>query len=143
MLKKMQKCGLVVGIMAALFIMTGCGQKAPEKTAQESAAAVETAAEETAAEEAAVVTGEAAWVFRTADGIYYWKYTAESFEETALFANYKAVPGVKNQFVFRGTDGTLVGWKEDFNMSFLEAVPAQLRANCSLGPMTAKRLYAM
>lgn len=106
MLKKMQKCGLVVGIMAALFIMTGCGQKAPEKTAQESAAAVETAAEETAAEEAAVVTGEAAWVFRTADGIYYWKYTAESFEETALFANYKAVPGVKNQFVFRGTDGT-------------------------------------
>ena len=83
MLKKMQKCGLVVGIMAALFIMTGCGQKAPEKTAQESAAAVETAAEE-----AAVVTGEAAWVFRTADGIYYWKYTAESFEETALFANY-------------------------------------------------------
>lgn len=52
MLKKMQKCGLVVGIMAALFIMTGCGQKAPEKTAQESAAAVETAAEETAAEEA-------------------------------------------------------------------------------------------
>ena len=24
MLKKMQKCGLVVGIMAALFIMNGC-----------------------------------------------------------------------------------------------------------------------
>lgn len=26
---------------------------------------------------------------------------------------------------FRGTDNTLVGWKEDFNMSFQEAVPAQ------------------
>ena len=26
---------------------------------------------------------------------------------------------------FRGTDGTLVGWKEDFNMSFLSVVPAQ------------------
>ena len=27
--------------------------------------------------------------------------------------------------VFRGTDSTLVGWKEDFNLSFLEVVPAQ------------------
>ena len=26
---------------------------------------------------------------------------------------------------FRGTDGTLVGWKEDFNMSFRTVVPAQ------------------
>lgn len=29
---------------------------------------------------------------------------------------------------YRGTDITLVGWQEDFNMSFLTAVPAQLRA---------------
>ncbi len=29
---------------------------------------------------------------------------------------------------YRGTDTTLVGWQEDFNMSFLTAVPAQLRA---------------
>lgn len=27
--------------------------------------------------------------------------------------------------VFRGTDATLIGWKEDFNMSFLPVVPAQ------------------
>lgn len=27
--------------------------------------------------------------------------------------------------VFRGTDGTLVGWKEDFNMAFQQSVPAQ------------------
>lgn len=26
---------------------------------------------------------------------------------------------------FRGTDGTLVGWKEDFNMSFQQNIPAQ------------------
>ena len=26
---------------------------------------------------------------------------------------------------FRGTDNTLVGWKEDFNMSFQESIPAQ------------------
>lgn len=29
---------------------------------------------------------------------------------------------------FRGTDYTLVGWKEDFNMSFRQTVPAQLLA---------------
>jgi len=29
---------------------------------------------------------------------------------------------------YRGTDGTLVGWKEDFNMSFSSTVPAQLHA---------------
>lgn len=29
---------------------------------------------------------------------------------------------------FRGTDNTLVGWKEDFNMSFMTPVPAQMEA---------------
>ncbi len=29
---------------------------------------------------------------------------------------------------FRGTDTTLIGWKEDFNMSFMEKVPAQEEA---------------
>jgi hypothetical protein len=30
--------------------------------------------------------------------------------------------------VFRGTDYSLVGWKEDFNMSFRDVIPAQLEA---------------
>lgn len=29
---------------------------------------------------------------------------------------------------FRGTDDTLLGWKEDFNMSFMEVVPSQIEA---------------
>jgi hypothetical protein len=29
---------------------------------------------------------------------------------------------------FRGTDWTIVGWKEDFNMSFLSSIPSQLDA---------------
>lgn len=29
---------------------------------------------------------------------------------------------------YRGTDNTIVGWKEDFNMSFIEIVPAQVEA---------------
>lgn len=30
--------------------------------------------------------------------------------------------------VYSGTDSTIVGWKEDFNMSFLEETPGQLKA---------------
>ncbi len=30
--------------------------------------------------------------------------------------------------VFRGTDETIVGWKEDFNMSFMTPIPAQVKA---------------
>ena len=29
---------------------------------------------------------------------------------------------------FRGTDNTIVGWKEDFNMSFQDLVPSQVDA---------------
>ena len=30
--------------------------------------------------------------------------------------------------VFRGTDDTLIGWKEDFHMTYMDHVPAQRRA---------------
>jgi hypothetical protein len=37
--------------------------------------------------------------------------------------------GDKHTFIaYRGTDSTLVGWKEDFNMSFNAAIPSQLEA---------------
>jgi len=39
---------------------------------------------------------------------------------------------------YRGTDMTLVGWKEDFNMSFNKAVPAQLEAVDYLERMSRK-----
>ena len=34
----------------------------------------------------------------------------------------------RTMIVFRGTDDTLIGWKEDFNMSFLPVIPAQSMA---------------
>lgn len=38
-------------------------------------------------------------------------------------------PGDGTSFVsYRGTDDSLIGWKEDFNMSFMKEVPAQLEA---------------
>ena len=38
------------------------------------------------------------------------------------------LPNKKMAVLFRGTDNTLVGWKEDFNMSFSTSVPAQIEA---------------
>lgn len=33
--------------------------------------------------------------------------------------------GFHNCVIFRGTDSTLIGWKEDFNLGYLDTVPAQ------------------
>lgn len=38
------------------------------------------------------------------------------------------LPDASVLVAFRGTDGTMVGWKEDFNMSFSKTVPAQREA---------------
>jgi hypothetical protein len=39
---------------------------------------------------------------------------------------------------YRGTDNTLVGWKEDFNMSFSAAIPAQIEAAAYLERAAAR-----
>ena len=39
---------------------------------------------------------------------------------------------------YRGTDDTIVGWKEDFNMTFLSHVPAQERAAAYLNEVAAR-----
>ena len=38
------------------------------------------------------------------------------------------IEGARLVVAYRGTDATINGWKEDFQLSFLEAVPAQIRA---------------
>lgn len=50
-------------------------------------------------------------------------------EKEMQFAAYTALLEDGTAFLaFRGTDSTLVGWKEDFNMSFRDTVPAQSAA---------------
>ena len=44
--------------------------------------------------------------------------------------------------LYRGTDNTLVGWKEDFNMSFTEQIPAQRDAVEYLQTAAAKYRFA-
>ena len=52
-----------------------------------------------------------------------------SESEEMQFAAVTILTGDGRIFVaFRGTDSTLVGWKEDFNMSFMDEVPAQREA---------------
>lgn len=42
---------------------------------------------------------------------------------------------------FRGTDDTIVGWKEDFNMTFMDVVPAQIEAADYLEDIISKYHY--
>ena len=50
-------------------------------------------------------------------------------ETQSQFSALTYLLGDGNIFVaYRGTDDTLVGWKENFNMSFMDTVPAQLEA---------------
>lgn len=58
-------------------------------------------------------------------------YFAEWFdkEKEVQFAAVTFCLGAASFFVsFRGTDETLVGWKEDFNMGFMKSIPSQRRA---------------
>ena len=54
------------------------------------------------------------------------------------------LPGGDAYVSFRGTDNTLVGWKEDFNMAFESDVPSQLAARAYLervAPTVTGALY--
>ncbi len=54
---------------------------------------------------------------------WFTKYEQNCEEQ---FSAFTAFIDKKEIFVaFRGTDDTLIGWKEDFNLAFMESVPAQ------------------
>lgn len=59
-------------------------------------------------------------------GFYRSKLIAE--EETQFAAMAFMLEDGTVFLAFRGTDSTLIGWKEDFNMSFRDSVPAQREA---------------
>ena len=47
------------------------------------------------------------------------------------------LPGGEMFIAFRGTDDSLVGWKEDFNMAFLSVIPSQSSAMLYVDRMAA------
>lgn len=65
--------------------------------------------------------------FRCVRANYFMEWL--DMEKEAQFAAVAFFLGKSSIFIsFRGTDETLVGWKEDFNMGFMKAVPAQKKA---------------
>ena len=70
-----------------------------------------------------------------------FSYTTEtSIDEQKQFCAVSFALGPHLTYVaFRGTDASLVGWKEDFNMSFQYPVPAQRRAAAYLDHVAAHR----
>lgn len=58
------------------------------------------------------------------------KFDKESQEQfSAITFSYK---NKWNFAAFRGTDGTIVGWKEDFNMAYMKTIPSQTEARVYL-----------
>lgn len=69
--------------------------------------------------------------FQNMEVCYYVDHV--NIENEAQFAAVTVLLGDGTFFVaYRGTDLSLVGWKEDFNMSFLDFVPAQIAASAYL-----------
>ncbi len=52
----------------------------------------------------------------------------DPMQETQFCAMTVLIGKEVSYVLFRGTDDTLIGWKEDFNMSFLPVIPAQSMA---------------
>ncbi|MGN0999499.1 MAG: DUF2974 domain-containing protein [Faecousia sp.] len=58
-------------------------------------------------------------------GMSYYQDTFIPEEETQFAAVTFFLPDCTAFLAYRGTDNTLVGWKEDFNMTFQDTIPAQ------------------
>lgn len=67
-------------------------------------------------------------------GLRFYDYEARlDIAEQVQFAALTAVlPGVFRQVIFRGTDDSLVGWKEDFRLALRPAITAQTLASAYL-----------
>lgn len=59
-------------------------------------------------------------------GLNYYENIIDTDSETQFSAVVCFPQGAKPYLAFRGTDETMIGWKEDFNMAFLEPVIGQL-----------------
>lgn len=68
----------------------------------------------------------------------YHENIIDAEKETQFSAVTLFLPDHTVYVAFRGTDETIVGWKEDFNMAFSEPVPAQIMSEKYLKHVTRK-----
>lgn len=59
---------------------------------------------------------------------FHYQAHLDATEQVQFAALTLVVPGVFRQVVFRGTDDSLVGWKEDFHLAAQKDIPSQLLA---------------
>lgn len=59
---------------------------------------------------------------------FYYRARADVTEQVQFAALTLVVPGVFRQVIFRGTDDSLIGWKEDFHLAAQQEIPAQALA---------------
>lgn len=74
-----------------------------------------------------------------------FRFTTSRGSEEQFAAMTFHLPDGSSYIAFRGTDSTIVGWKEDFNMTFLNPVPAQEEASAYLDAVARRTpgpLYA-
>lgn len=67
-----------------------------------------------------------------------FRFKTDKVSEEQFAAMTFRLPDGSSYIAFRGTDSTVVGWKEDFNMTFLSPVPAQEEAAAYLDDMAGK-----
>ena len=67
-----------------------------------------------------------------------FRFRTDKVSEEQFAAMTFRLPDGSSYVAFRGTDSTVVGWKEDFNMTFLSPVPAQEEAAAYLDEVAGK-----
>lgn len=72
-------------------------------------------------------------------GVFNYTHITDEKEEIQFAAVTFILPDDTAFISFRGTDNSLVGWKEDFNMSFIYGVPSQIKAT-KYATETAKKV---
>lgn len=81
--------------------------------------------------------------FMSLEAAYYANEVSSHFEKQFAAITFY-LPGGEAYVAFRGTDNSLAGWKEDFNLTFMKEVPSQVRARTYLEDIAgtgAGRLY--
>ena len=74
---------------------------------------------------------------------YYANESSSHFEKQFAAVTF-FLPDNAAYVAYRGTDNSLAGWKEDFNLTYMEALPSQTRARAYLEDIAgtgASRLY--
>lgn len=102
---KQKKLTLLLACCMAGSLACGCAAGTEVADSIQSTPAAASQGEPVQQEPAKTAAPAFGYVLETAEGIYYWKYSSDSFEPTGMWTSYAAVEGTENAFVHRDNDG--------------------------------------